>query len=367
MRPLAFTLVLAAVTAVAQSAPPNATDVQRALEPIREKYKLPALGGAIVLEDGQVTLAVTGVRKSGTEVKATGADEWHLGSDTKAMTATVIAHLVEHGKLHWESTVSEVFPQVSRTFPEEFRNITLLQLLSHQAGLPANLDWDAIAREGGTMPEQRRRALELAAKGKLQSKPGTKFLYSNLGYVLAGAMAERVTAKAWEELMREIVFAPLHMDCGFGGTGTPGKIDQPWPHTSTDHPMPENGPAMDNRPVLGPAGIVHCPLRGWAAFIADQIAGENGHGKLLKPETYRFLHTPHFSGVYALGWGAADRPWGGGRVLTHAGSNTMNYAVVWMAPIKHFAVLLVTNDGEPAAAKACDEAASALIRLHEPQ
>lgn len=50
-------------------------------------------------------------------------------------------------------------------------------------------------------------------------------------------------------------------------------------------------------------------------------------------------------------------------MLTHAGSNTMNYAVVWMAPLKDFAVLVMTNQGGDEAAKACDEAAGALI-LH---
>jgi hypothetical protein len=49
-------------------------------------------------------------------------------------------------------------------------------------------------------------------------------------------------------------------------------------------------------------------------------------------------------------------------VLTHAGSNTMNYAVVWMAPKRDFAALVCTNQGGDAAAKACDEAAGALIK-----
>ena len=131
--------------------------------------------------------------------------------------------------------------------------------------------------------------------------------------------------------------------------------------------MPENGPAVDNPAVLGPAGTVHCSLQAWSKFVADQLAGERGAGKILKQETYRFLHTPPFGGYYALGWGVVDRPWGGGKVLTHAGSNTMNYAVVWAAPLKQFAVLVVTNQGDDQAAKACDEAASALIKMHQGQ
>jgi hypothetical protein len=67
---------------------------------------------------------------------------------------------------------------------------------------------------------------------------------------------------------------------------------------------------------------------------------------------------------YACGWLVVERDWAGGKALTHSGSNTMNLAVAWLAPSRDFAVLVVTNQGPPAAAKACDEAASSLIKLY---
>jgi hypothetical protein len=76
------------------------------------------------------------------------------------------------------------------------------------------------------------------------------------------------------------------------------------------------------------------------------------------------LHTPPFGGDYALGWGVAERDWGGGAVLNHAGDNTMNHANVWIAPQRDFAVLVCINQGGDAALKASDAAAGALIRLH---
>jgi CubicO group peptidase (beta-lactamase class C family) len=199
----------------------------------------------------------------------------------------------------------------------------------------------------------------------MESAPGTKFSYSNLGYVVAGAMTERVSNTEWEELVIETIFKPLGMKgCGFGGTGTPGKIDQPWGHSADGKPVSGNGPAVDNPAVMGPAGTVHCSLSDWARFIADQLGGARGERALLKPETYEKLHTPPFGGEYALGWIVARRDWGGGAVLTHAGSNTMNFAVVWVAPQRDFAVLISTNQGGPIAAKACDEAAATLIRSY---
>jgi hypothetical protein len=117
---------------------------------------------------------------------------------------------------------------------------------------------------------------------------------------------------------------------------------------------------MDNPPVLGPAGRAHMTIESWARFTADQLRGARGEAGLLKPETYKILHTPPLGGDYALGWGTAEREWGGGRVLTHNGSNTMNFAVVWAAPAKDFAVLVCVNQD---AALAADEAADALIKL----
>lgn len=357
-----------AVTAVdhritAQSAD---TQVVKLIEPIRQEYRLPALGAALVTSRGVVVSGVTGTRKAGTEVAATIDDQWHLGSDTKAMTAVIIATFVERGTLTWETTLGDVFSELAAGFPADFRAITVTQLLSHYTGLPANLAWREIERTRATLPEQRVDALKRAAAATLSSRPGTKFEYSNLGYVLAGAVAERVGGKPWEELMREIVFTPLGMTtCGFGGLGTPGQIDQPWPHTANGQPTPLNGPAMDNAAVLGPAGTVHCSIADWSKFIADQLRGARGERAILTAETYKALHARRFGGTYAFGWGVTSRVWSGGTVFQHAGSNTMNYCVVWVAPLRDMAVLAVTNQAGDGAVQAADEAVAALIRIQK--
>jgi CubicO group peptidase (beta-lactamase class C family) len=335
------------------------------LEPIRQKYNVPALASAIVTGQGLETIGAVGVRKVGTNIAVTVGDQWHLGSDTKAMTATLIGALVEEGKLKWEMTIEEAFPELVSLMSPALKKVTILQLLSHRAGLPANLPW-AFVPNKGTIREQRLAALKMATSAKLVSEPGAKFFYSNLGYVIAGTMAEKAANTSWEELMKNMVFEPLGMkSVGYGGVGTPGQIDQPWGHMPDGKPVQANGPDVDNPPVLGPAGRVHCTLADWAKFIADQLRGARGEKALLKPDTYKKLQTPPFGGDYALGWLVTDRGWGGGAVLTHAGSNNMNLAVVWMAPLRDFAVLVVTNQGGEAAAKACDEAASALIQLHQ--
>jgi CubicO group peptidase (beta-lactamase class C family) len=349
--------------AVAETNDPR---IAAALEPIRARHQFPALGGAIVTSKGLTAMAVTGVRKDGTDVVATPDDLWHLGSDTKAMTAAWIAHVVAGSRLTWESTVGAVLPAETAGAPEAFRNITLLQLLSHRAGLVPNIDWQKASRSAAAPPAQRLEAVRMAAAAPLSSPPGSKFEYSNLGYVIAATMAERAANRAWEDAIRAVIFDPLGMtSAGFGGVGAPGRIDQPWPHTGTGKPAPANGPLVDNPEVMGPAGTVHCSLGDWAKFIVDQLNGLEGHGKLFGPEVYTRLHTAPFGGDYAFGWLVAQRPWGGGTVYTHAGSNTMNFAVVWMAPARDFAVLVVTNQGGADAPKGTDEAAAALIQLHD--
>ena len=142
---VAFAAIALAVAAHSTASQSSDNDVIRLIEPIQQKHRIPALGAAVLTSRGLVASGVTGTRKAGTDVAATIDDQWHLGSDTKAMTAVIIATLVERGKLTWETTLGDVFTELAAGFPSEFRAITVTQLLSHHAGLPANLAWREIA------------------------------------------------------------------------------------------------------------------------------------------------------------------------------------------------------------------------------
>ena len=344
----------------------GAEGVTGLLKPIRQRHGVPAMAAAIVTSQGVTAVGAVGVRKRGTDVAVTLQDQWHLGSDTKAMTAALVAALVERNQLTWDTTVAQVFPDLAAGFDPDMKGVTIKQLLSHRSGLPANL---SLAQyQGRDAPRERLRAVRESLSRAPQSPPGAKYRYSNLGYILAGAMVEKLTGTSWEEAMRQEIFAPLRMaSAGFGGTGSAGKIDQPWPHQSDGRTTAGNGPAVDNPPVMGPAGRVHCTIQDWGLFIRDQLRGARGESARLKPESYRMLQAPPFEGDYALGWVVVERAWGGGKVLNHDGDNTMNHATAWLAPQRDFAVLICVNQGGDVAAKACDEAASALIGWHARQ
>jgi CubicO group peptidase (beta-lactamase class C family) len=339
-------------------------NITKLLEPIRKKHKVPAICAAVVTSEGLKFAGAVGVRKIGTDIPVTVKDKWHLGSDTKAMTASVIGKLVEQGNVEWTSTLAEIFPELESSMNPEMKKVTVLQLLSHRAGLTADFDWPALSKTG-SLREQRYTAAKKAVCEKPQYQPGSKYSYSNLGYVVVGAIIEKITNSTWEEQITKLLFEPLEMkSVGFGGTGTPGQIDQPWPHNADGTAVSKNGVEMDNPLVMAPAGCVNCSITDWSRFIADQLKGAMQKPALLKPDTYKMMQTPPFGGEYAIGWLVLQRDWGGGTVFNHGGSNTLNFANVWVAPQRNFAILVCVNQGGDAGFKASDDAVAALINFY---
>ncbi len=351
------------------AAPQN---INSELETLRARYELPALAALLLQNDAITYQGAVGVRKLGDPTPVKMTDPFHMGSDTKAMTATLCGLLVEKNKLSWKSTIGDVLGKVAPQMRVEWKPVTLTQLIQQRSGLtnrnyPKGSSLGAMHSLPGT-PTQMRQAFALLMLAEPpENAPGTTFLYSNVNYALVGLMAETVADKSWEDLMRQAIFVPLGMKtAGFGAMGT-SKLppDAPWQHRwvgGKSIPVTP-GPHSDNPQTIAPAGLVHCSLADWAAFVQDHLKGERGEKTvLLRPETYRFLHTPPPGGDYAGGWITTNRRWGGSqKVWTHAGSNTMNYCLVWASPARNVAALIATNTGAPNAAKACDEAASLLI------
>ncbi len=373
-------LTVALLPALAQSittvsAPgPDAANIADILEPIRRGYKLPALAAVVVSKGRVIGLGAVGERKYASSISVTTNDRFHLGSCTKAMTATMIGMLVERGKLRWGMTLAEALPGLA--MDDGYKPVTIRHLLAHRAGLP-KASWPTgrtfmdMHNLPGKPRQQRLAYAKLMLNQKPQAKPGEKYIYSNTGFTIVGVIAEEATDTAWEELMRTMLFKPLGMKtAGFGAMGTPGKIDEPWQHKKGllgRKKMIGPGRYSDNPPIIGPGGIVHCSMGDWAKFIILHLEkGRFAGRQLIKAETLAELRKPYFGGDYAGGWIAADRPWGGGRVFTHSGTNNQNYAVVWMAPLKRYAVLVATNQGGGKEAKALDKAAAALIKKFKP-
>jgi CubicO group peptidase (beta-lactamase class C family) len=349
-----------------QGAPP--ADLAELLAPIRAQHGVPALGAAVLVDGELAALGVTGVRRIGHAEQVTVDDLWHLGSCTKAMTATLLARLVDGGKLQWTTTVADGLPDLAGVLHADARAITVAQLLQHRAGLPngpgAEL-WRDLWTWQGPLRDARTKVASTLLAEPPASAPGERFLYSNASYMVAGAIAERRGDAAWEELLRRELFAPLGITTG--GFGAPGK-DADDASQPCGHRPGKAGPTIafgDNPPALGPAGTVHMTLRDWARFARLHLGVPAADGKaLLRADTLQALRTPPAGGDYALGWAVAKRGWAPGPILTHNGSNTMWFCVAWLAPDARFAVLVTCNQGD--AAKACDAVAGACIRRYRP-
>ena len=347
---------------------PARRDVSPVLRQLVEKHKVPGMVAALIEGDQIVFTGAAGVRRTGGVERIQLTDTFHVGSCTKAMTATLCAMLVEEGKISWTTTIPQALPELKRKIHRDYQTVTLEQLLTHRAGVPGDLKAGQVLEmlqnfKGSPVAARRRLVQDALARPPVHT-PGSDFLYSNAGYSTAGHMLETVCSTPWEELITRRLFKPLKMStAGFGAPGKTGSADQPRGHFAAGLPV-EPGPLADNPPSIGPSGTVHCSIEDWSKFIALNLRGAQGDARLLKAGTFARLHTPAAGpgDAYAMGWAVAERPWGGGTVLHHTGSNTLWYAVTWLAPKRNFAVMVMCNQGGDNAAKATDDASGALIQ-----
>ncbi|HEX3096828.1 MAG TPA: serine hydrolase domain-containing protein [Usitatibacter sp.] len=365
--PAALLLALLLVAAPMAAADPLDGFLHQTLESARARHHVP--GAAVLVElDGAVAAQAAGFRAEGHPERVTVDDRWHIGSDTKAFTATMIMRLAERGVLSLDETLARCLPDLAASMDPAYREVTLAQLLSHTAGLPPLTDPKELPAFFRVIEGVDGLAAQRAAVARhylslpSASKPGA-FAYSNLGYIIAGSIAESRTGKTWEDLVRTEVFAPLGItQAGFGPPGTAARIDQPRGHQPGAHglrALEPGAPGADNPPALGPAGTINISLADWARFARDQMDGALGHGKLLTAAGYRRLQAP-VTGNYALGWGAKLGAGGVPVILAHTGSNGNWLADIRIRPMDRLIELIALNAADEGAKQALDEIQAAL-------
>lgn len=382
---LQFRLFAVAVAfAVAYAAASRAVLAQSALvteqlEVIRAKYGLPALAAAVVKGGEIVDQAAVGTRLLGSDSPVGVNDRFHLGSDTKAMTATLAGMMIDEGRLNWTSTIGDVLGPEMPGLNSAFSAITLEQLLSHSSGIPSDneemvkfyISGDAFDY---TLTDYRKRIIaEWGRTHQPEVPAGSPFQYANFGYVIVGAMIEKASGKPWEELITKRIFEVLGLaSAGLGPQATFGKFDAPIGHRVDDNGRVTPiawGPAADVPAVMGPAGIAHMSILDFARWAGWNAAEGLRGPELVKPETLKRLHravvkipvigtpkpgTPK-PGEYALGWGIVKLDWVPHTVLTHNGSNSLNLAMILVDPVSDIAIVATTNyPGEKADAALLD-------------
>jgi len=169
----------------------------------------------LVKKDGRVVFERGyGTKELRTGTKIDTKTNFRLASVTKQFTAMAAMLLVHDKKLRYETTVGEIFPE----FPEYGKKITVRELLNHTGGLPDYEDlMDAVEKAKGPIWSAEKQiqdaeVLELLEKEtKAKFAPGTKWDYSNSGYVLLGVIVAKVSGKPFGDFLHERIFALLKM------------------------------------------------------------------------------------------------------------------------------------------------------------
>lgn len=318
MRPSSFRPLIVAIALLAGgcmtprpvSATRDAQPLRQFLDQARTEAGLPALAIAVADGDRILFSHVGGTRTTGGSERVRDTDSFHIGSITKPVTATMIARLVEANVLQWTTTPADIWPEHAARMDSRLRQVTLAQLLSHRSGLPSfetDVENASFPRQAGERPPQERQRFAMWLLARPPQFHIGEHHYSNAGYGVAGAMAERASGRSWEELVRREVFRPLGMrGCGFG-----------WP--VEDGPAPSGHYLREGRLTrhdlrdhyrlrasIAPAGDIHCPATDLARFGQAHLNGLHlnglhGASRYLAPATFRKLHEAA-DGDYALGW-----------------------------------------------------------------
>ena len=339
--PLAASVVALLTIACARPAPApslgsvsaaGATDCSARVEEARVAADLPALSVSLA-RDGQILAwGASGERIAGGGEPVTLHDKWHIGSDTKAMTAHLAALSVARGEIAWDTSVAEVFAELEPA--EGWETVTLLDLVRHQSGLP-QLSTGAkqymLVMHSQPTHDLRSQWVE---KQVLPSSPSENraFSYANSNYMLVGAMLEARSGESWETLLFDRLFTPLGMTgagLGIPGEGHPRGHRR---HSDGQWAPSSDGAGADNVPALGPAGTVHTDHQSWAAFAQAQLEVLHA-GDAADPALSQLFAVPDDS-PYAGGWIHLDEPPGGlqGPAWTHGGSNGMWFALATLLP-----------------------------------
>ncbi len=296
------------------------------------------------------------------------------------MSALVISRLVEQGLLTWSRAIPEYFPD-ERLSPA-WKHVTLRELLSHTAGLqePLLAFLQSAYTKHESLREQRASFVRKVLSRVPSRAPGDRALYTNVDYIIAAVIAERVTGENWETLMHREVFAPLGLtSAGFGPPGEKGTTSQPWGHGKWrffqlgligNFAFDPDSRGADYPAMASPAGFIHLNAHDWAAYVAVQLRAHrlNPQREFLRwsATTFDPLHELKYGLDYAGGWFVGTRPWAKGdrptdtgRVLFHLGENGRWTSAVWMAPERDFAVLVACNQGDES--RGMDELVSRLV------
>ncbi len=312
---------------------------------LRKQTTIPAL---VLAEFSCETrrIAWSGLLRNDEDKEITLAARFNIGSNAKSMLATTAARLEEKGQLRLDAPLSEVWPEAASAAPDKTA-ITLVQLLSHTSGLPAFDTGVAL----GTVPDLSNGSESVTQmtafwflKQPLIAEPGKQEIYSNAGYVVAGAILEQIMKRPFEEIIRAQIFEPLGMEATFGEPRALGK-SEPHGHYVKDGTIVPYDEAEPPLPAfLIAAGNISLSMSDYLTYLQAHLCSLQGiETEFLKVDTARRLHQPFIEGGPALGWGVTELD--GERTSFHIGGTGDFTAYVALTPGNNQGAVAIMNVG----------------------
>ena len=296
-----------------------------------EETKVPAASIAVV-RDGKIVLAKAYGTASARLGAATPAMPFQIASNSKQFIAAALQLLEDDGKLDLDDMVSKWVPDVTRA-----GDMTIRQLLNHTSGLqdywPQDYDFAAMAT-----PTDPQGIIDRWGKKPLDYEPGTRWQYSNTGYVVAGRIIEKASGMPLMAFLTKRIFVPLGMK--------PLNIDD------TNTPA---FPAGHHRFVTGPVHEAKAPARGWlySAGELSMTAADLARWdiaridrKLLSKDDWADQEAPTIlrdGTTTGYGLGVSSGTANGRRFINHGGESTGFLSQNTVFPDKRAAIVVLTN------------------------
>jgi CubicO group peptidase (beta-lactamase class C family) len=323
--------VLVTASCLAQDKTPTA-DVARMEQLIKAYVPSRFMGSVLVAQNGKVLLDKGyGFANLEWEVPNTPTTKFRLGSITKQFTAASILLLEERGKLKVEDPVKKYMPNA----PAAWDKITIFHLLTHTSGIPSFTGFsDYESHEAQAMTPGK--LVEWFRDKPLEFEPGTKWNYSNSGYVLLGYLIEKISGESYSDFVQQNIFTPLGMkDSGYDSNSAIIA------HRAAGYTPGKSSPVN--------AGFVHMsiPFSAGALYSTteDLLRWEQGlfGGKVLKPESLAKMTTP-FKQDYAFGLGVSTQS--GHKMIAHDGGiEGFNTALAYYPDDKLVVAVLANLNG----------------------
>ena len=345
---------------------PDESEQDQAAVLLKTQADAAVSSGLIGIVLGQVngkssSVAVAGKRRLGQSAPAEPQDHFAIGSNTKAMTSAAIVALAERGGPALSLTLPQVFTAWADRMHPAYAQVTLADLLHHRGGLPAfngsgpEEDSFIAAVDADTRPlpdsmEGRRAYFSrwlLAQAPVAGVVPGRDFLYSNAGYVVAAAIVEARTGKAFETVFDEVLVQPLALQ-GAWRSPVPFPTDLLWGHEGAAGALAvveateEDLATKDWLDVIAPAGGWACTGAAYAQWLRWHVSALRGERTPL-PQAYVSDLRAASDGRYLWGWQAVATP--RRMLLTHTGHEPGFMAEGVVDRAGEFAVFGLSNTG----------------------